>query len=157
MTKVLFICLGNICRSTMAEFVFRDMIEKAGLSGQIFTASAATSSEEAGNPVHPGTRRILNRLGIDCSAKRARKMTPADYREFDLLIGMDSSNLRNMQRLTGGDPLRKCSLLLDHCGRPDEEVADPWYTGDFETTYRDVREGCEGLLRELRRADTAHS
>ena len=155
MIKILFICHGNICRSTMAEFVFRDMVRKAGLSDKIECASAATSTEEIGNPVHPGTRRVLKGLGIDCSEKRARQMRHADYDAYDYLIGMDSANIRNMERITGGDPEGKISFLLEHASkeyaRYGREVADPWYTGDFETTYRDVKAGCEGLLEALQK------
>ena len=149
MIKILFVCHGNICRSTMAEFLFRDLVEKKGFGGRFYIESAATSTEEIGSPVHPGTRRVLNRLGIDCSGKRARQMTRKDYDHFDLLIGMDHANIRIMTRIAGGDPEHKISLMLDHAGRAGEEVADPWYTGDFETTYRDVMAGCEGLLSEL--------
>lgn len=149
MIKILFVCHGNICRSTMAEFVFKDMLEKEGLADYFHVESAATSTEELGNPVHYGTARILDRLDIDYSRKRARQMTPKDYREYDLLIGMDHWNIRNMNRIAGGDPEGKISMLLDYTDRPGE-VADPWYTGNFEVTYRDVKEGCEGILRTLR-------
>lgn len=153
MIKILFVCYGNICRSTMAEFLFRDMAEKQGLSGQIQIESAATSTEEVGNPVHQGTRGVLSRLGIDCSGKRARKMTRGDYAAFDYLIGMDAANIRSMERICGGDPEGKISMLLEHAPeaypRKGREVADPWFTGDFEATYRDVKAGCEGLLFEL--------
>ena len=149
MIKVLFLCHGNICRSTMAEFLFRDLAERRGYGDRFHIESAATSREEIGNPVHHGTRRVLDRLGIDCSGKRARQMTREDYDRFDLLIGMDHANIRNMKRIAGGDPEGKISLMLDHGGRPGQEVADPWYTGDFETTYRDIMAGCEGLLSEL--------
>lgn len=153
MIRILFVCLGNICRSTMAEFLFRDMAERAGLGETFEIESAGTSSEEAGNPVHRGTRQVLNRLGIDCSRKRARQMTRADYDRFDLLIGMEQSNLRSMERICGGDPARKMSRLLEHAPksywRSGADVADPWYTGDFEATYQDVKAGCEGLLAEL--------
>jgi len=145
--KILFVCLGNICRSPMAEFVMKKMVREAGLSG--FTiASAATSDEERDNPVYPPARRMLSRHGIDCSGKTARQLTRADYDQYDLLIGMDRSNLRNMLRICGGDPEGKMSLLLDHAGRGGD-VADPWYTGDFEATWRDVNDGCRGLLHKL--------
>lgn len=149
MIKILFICHGNICRSTMAEFVFKDMLEKEGLADYFHVESAATSTEELGNPVHYGTARILDRLDIDYSRKRARQMTSRDYKEYDMLIGMDHWNIRNMNRIAGGDPEGKISMLLDYTDRPGE-VADPWYTGNFEVTYRDVKEGCEGILRTLR-------
>lgn len=157
MIKILFVCLGNICRSTMAEFLFRDMAEKAGLGDQFYIESAGTSAEETGNPVHRGTKEVLGRLGIDCSKKCARKMTAADYEKFDYLIGMEQSNIRSMERICGGDPAHKMSRLLEHASvnyaRRGQDVADPWYTGDFEATYRDVKAGCEGLLSELSAGD----
>lgn len=143
MIKVLFVCHGNICRSPMAEFVFRDMVKKRGLSDEIETASAATSTEEIGNPVHYGTRKKLNELGISPDGKRAVQLTKGDYDKFDYLIGMDSANIRNMRRMTGGDD--KIYKLLSFAGI-DRDVADPWYTGDFEATYRDVLAGCTSLL-----------
>lgn len=147
MIKILFICHGNICRSPMAEFVMKDLLERRGLSG-IEAASAATSSEELGNPVHPGTRRKLAEHGISCVGKTARQMTLADYHDYDLLIGMDAYNLRNMRTLFGGDPEGKLYKLLDFCGDPTD-VADPWYTGDFNATYRDVLRGCTALCDRL--------
>lgn len=148
MTKILFICHGNICRSPMAEFVMKDLVRKAGLEGEFQIDSAATSTEEIGNPVHPGTRRKLAEHSIGCEGKRARQMTARDYKEYDLLVGMDCANLRNMRRICGGDPEGKITLLLDYTHRPGD-VADPWYTGDFEATWRDVSEGCESLLAYL--------
>ena len=148
MIKVLFICHGNICRSPMAEFVMKDMVRKAGLENQFHIASAATSGEELGNPVYPPARRKLAEHGIDCSGKTARRLRKSDYTQYDLLIGMDQANLRNMHRMCGGDPEGKLHLLLDFTNRPGN-VADPWYTGDFETTWRDVEQGCQGLLQEL--------
>ena len=148
MIKVLFICHGNICRSPMAEFVMKDLVKKAGLEDCFSIASAATSTEEIGNPVYPPARRKLAEHGISCAGKTARQMTRPDYDAYDLLIGMDGANLRNMRRLSGGDPAGKCSLLLDHTGRPGD-VADPWYTGDFDATWRDVLSGCRALLEEL--------
>ena len=149
MTRILFVCHGNICRSPMAEFVMKDLIKKAGLEDEFYIESAATSTEELGNPVHYGTKSILSRHGISCHGKFARQMTRSDYAEFDMLIAMDQRNLRNMERFTGGDPEGKVSLLLDYAGRSGEEVADPWYTGDFQATWDDVLEGCTGLLEEL--------
>ena len=149
MIKILFVCLGNICRSPMAEFVMKDLVQKAGLAGHFSIASAATSDEERGNPVYPPARRKLAEHGLSCDGKTARQLTAADYAAYDLLVGMDSSNLRNMQRICGGDPQRKISLLLDYTDRPGS-VADPWYTGDFEATWRDVNEGCAGLLEHLK-------
>lgn len=148
MTKILFVCHGNICRSPMAEFVMKYLVGKAGADERFFIASAATSTEEIGNPVYPPARRKLAEHGIGCAGKTARQMTAADYREYDLLIGMDSANLRNMRRICGGDPEGKIRLLMDFTDRPGD-VADPWYTGDFETTWRDISAGCRGLLEWL--------
>ena len=148
MIKILFVCYGNICRSPMAEFVMKDLVRKAGLESQFQIASAATSTEEIGSPVYPPARRKLAEHGINCSGKTARQLTRADYDRYDLLIGMDNANLRNMRRICGGDSDGKIRLLLEFTGRSGE-VADPWYTGDFETTWRDVLEGCSGLLRHL--------
>lgn len=148
MTKILFVCHGNICRSPMAEFVMKDLVRKAGRESEFEIASAATSSEELGNPVYPPARRKLAQHGIACSGKTARQLTKHDYEYWDLLIGMDQANLRNMRRLFPDDPGRKLHLLLDYTDRPGE-VADPWYTGDFEATWTDVLEGCQGLLRQL--------
>ena len=148
MIKILFICHGNICRSPMAEFVMKRLAEEAGAADRLFVASAATSSEEIGNPVYPPARKKLAEHGISCHGKRARRMTAEDYGEYDLLIGMDEANLRNMRRICGGDPEGKLRLLMDYTDRPGQ-VADPWYTDDFEATWRDVSEGCAGLLRTL--------
>ena len=145
MVKILFVCHGNICRSPMAEFVMRDMVEKAGLASHFQIASAATSREEIGNPVYPPARRKLAEHGLSCAGKTARQLTAKDYAAYDMLIGMDSANLRNMRRLFGDDPQGKLSLLLDHTDCPGD-VADPWYTGDFEATWRDVEAGCRALL-----------
>ena len=154
MTKVLFICHGNICRSPMAEFVMKDLVAKAGLSDKFEIASAATSTEEIGNPVYSPARRKLAEHGISCDGHAARQLTNQDYDKYDLLIGMDSANLRNMHRICGGDPDGKLRLLMDYTDRPGD-VADPWYTGDFEATWQDVLAGCQGLLKELttRRCD----
>lgn len=149
MTKILFVCLGNICRSPMAEFVMKDLVKQAGLEGQFRIDSAATSREELGNPVYGPARRKLAEHGISCGVHRARQLQPRDYSEYDLLIGMDQANIRNMGRICGGDPQRKIHLLLDYAGRPGQEVADPWYTGDFETAWQDISQGCQGLLKEL--------
>ena len=149
MTKILFICHGNICRSPMAEFVMKDLVKKAGLTSQFQIASAATSREEIGNPVYPPARRKLAEHGISCAGKTARQLTRADYDAYDLLIGMDQANLRNMRRICGGDPEGKIHLLLEYADRSGQEVADPWYTGDFEATWQDVLAGCQGLLASL--------
>jgi len=150
MTKILFVCLGNICRSPMAEFVMKDLVRKAGLESQFEIASAATSYEEYGNPVYPPAKRKLAEHGIDCTGKTARPLEKKDYSRYDLLIGMDSSNIRNMLRICGGDPERKIHLLLEYAGRTDG-IADPWYTGNFDTTWNDVEEGCTALLQQLLR------
>ena len=148
MVKILFVCHGNICRSPMAEFVMKDLVRKAGRAEEFSIASAATSTEEIGNPVYPPARRMLASHGIDCTGKTARQLRKADYAQYDYLIGMDQANFRNMQRMCGGDPDGKIYLLLDFTDRPGQ-VADPWYTGDFQATWEDVLEGCEGLLRHI--------
>ncbi len=145
MTKVLFICHGNICRSPMAEFVMKDLVKKVGLEKDFQIASAATSTEEIGSPVYPPALRKLAEHGIPCNGHSARQLLNQDYDEYDLLIGMDQANLRNMYRICGGDYAGKLNLLLDFTNRPGD-VADPWYTDDFEATWRDVSEGCQGLL-----------
>jgi protein-tyrosine phosphatase len=144
----MFICHGNICRSPMAEFVMKDLVEKAGVAQQFLIESAATSTEEIGNSVYPPARRKLAEHGISCQGKTARQMTRLDYGRYDLLIGMDSWNIRNMRAISGGDPEGKIRMLMDYTNRPGD-VADPWYTGDFEATWRDVLEGCEALLSQL--------
>ena len=149
MIKILFVCHGNICRSPMAEFVMKDLVEKAGLGERFHIESAATSREEIGNPVYPPARRKLAEHGIGCEGHAARQITARDYQDFDLPIAMDSANLRNMRRFYGGDPAGKIHMLLDYAGRPGEEVADPWYTGDFQATWQDVSAGCAGLLKQL--------
>ena len=146
MVKILFVCHGNICRSPMAEFVMKDLVEKAGLEKNFHIESAATSTEEIGNPVYPPARRKLAEHGISCGGHAARQLTRSDYGAYDLLIGMDRANLRNMERICGGDPDGKIHLLLEYADRPGQEVADPWYTGDFEATWQDVLAGCTGLL-----------
>ena len=146
MIKILFVCHGNICRSPMAEFIMRDLVTHAGLGGKFQIASAATSREELGNPVYPPARRKLAEHGISCAGKTARQLTQEDYSQYDLLIGMDRTNLRNMSYILGGDPEEKLHLLLEFAGRSGEGIADPWYTGDFESTFRDVLAGCKGLL-----------
>ncbi len=149
MIKILFVCHGNICRSPMAEFVMKDLVKKAGLESHFQIAPAATSTEEIGNPVYPPIRRKLAEHGIDCTEKTARQLQKRDYAQYDFLIGMDRANLRNMTRICGGDSAGKMHLLMEFTDRPGE-VADPWYTGDFDTTWRDVEEGCRNLLNRLR-------
>ena len=148
MLGILFVCHGNICRSPMAEYVMKDLVERAGESDRFSIDSAATSSEEIGNPVHRGTQRALKRHGIPCGGHRARRVTAADYDSFDLIVGMDEANVRSLNRLFGGDSDGKVRKLLEFAGE-SRDVADPWYTRDFETTYRDVSAGCKGLLAAL--------
>ncbi len=150
MVKVLFVCHGNICRSPMAEFVMKDMVHKAGLSHEIHIASAATTDEEIGNGVYPPAKKKLAEHGIGCGGKTARKMRCSDYQQYDLIVGMDRENLDDMRRICLGDPEGKIHLLMDYTDRPGD-VADPWYTRDFEATWRDVEEGCRGLLSRLMR------
>lgn len=149
MKKILFVCHGNICRSPMAEFVFKDMLKKNGMSNAVEVQSAATSYEEIGNKVHPGTRRKLNSVGISAAGKVAVHMEKSDYEKYDLIIGMDILNIRNIIRITDGDPCGKIFKLLSFAGE-DGDIADPWYTDDFDETYDDVVRGCEGLLRMLK-------
>lgn len=147
MKRILFVCHGNICRSPMAEFVMKDMAKKESMD--LYIESCATSTEELGNPVHPGTRRKLSEVGISALGKTARQMTKSDYENFDYIIGMDSANIRNILQITGGDPEGKVSKLLSFA-ELERDVADPWYTGDFDATYRDVATGCKALLEKLR-------
>lgn len=152
MTNVLFVCWGNICRSPMSEFIFKNMVKKAGLEDKFHIESRATHTDEIwngkGNPVYPPAKRKLWEHGISCEGKRAQLLTKEDYLNFDYIIGMDDLNRKWMPIRLGGDPDNKISLLMDYTNNP-RSVADPWYTGDFETTYRDIVEGCEGLLRKL--------
>ncbi len=149
MKKILFICHGNICRSPMAEFVFKDMVEKEGKGGDFYIASAATSYEEIGNPVHRGTAKILDGLGIKYSGKTATHLEKSDYEKYDYLICMDSQNVRNTLRITGDDKEGKVHKLLEFV-KSSNDVADPWYTGDFDKTYDDVLKGCKGLFEHIR-------
>ena len=151
-TRVLFVCHGNICRSPMAEYLFKEMVKEKGIADQFVIASAATSTEEiwgdVGNPVHAGTRKILNSLGIDCSAKRAVQVKKSDYKNYDYLICMDSMNIRNTIRICGNDSENKIVRLLDYTSAP-RDVADPWYTGKFDITYRDIMDGLEAFMNYL--------
>ena len=151
----MFVCHGNICRSPMAEFIFKDMIKKKGIEKQFFIASAATSSEEiwgsVGNPVYPPARAELAMHGIGCEEKRAIQLRRDDYEKYDLFVGMDSANIRNMHVILGGDPDGKIRKLMDYTSRPGD-VADPWYSDRFDIAYRDIYEGCEGLLYALLRS-----
>ena len=148
MTKILFVCHGNICRSPMGQYVLQDMVNKAGLADQFQIASVAVSREELGNPVYPPARRVMAEHGISCAGKYARQITRSDYNKFDYIICMDNNNIRNALRYWGSDPESKITRLLDHTSRPGE-VADPWYSGNFDATWRDVTEGCQALLDEL--------
>ena len=148
MYKILFVCHGNICRSPMAEFVMKDIVKKAGMSDEFYIASCATSTEEIGNPVHHGTRRKLAEVGISCDGKRAVQLTKSDYNKYDYIIAMDEMNIRNIMRIIKSDPEGKVSLLLSHAGMSGS-IADPWYTGNFNDTYRDVLLGCKALFNEI--------
>lgn len=149
MKKILFVCHGNICRSPMAEFIFKAMVKERGVDSEFYIESAAVSDEEYGNPIYPPARRCLNGHGIPFdNSKTARKMTAADYDYFDLIIVMDRSNLRWMKWIIGDDVQGKVHRMMSYA-HEDRDVADPWYTGDFEKTYRDVVAGCEGLLENL--------
>lgn len=148
MIRVLFVCHGNICRSPMAEFIFRDMVAKRGLAAEFSIASAATSREEIGNPVYPPAKRKLKEHGIDPAGKTARQMTAQDYKDYDYLLAAERYNIRNMERITGGDPQHKIFRLLDFSDRP-RDIADPWYTGDFDEAWDDIVEGCQAFLKWL--------
>lgn len=149
MHKILFICHGNICRSPMAEFLLKDIVNKRGLADAFEIASAATSREEIGNPVHYGTRNKLAQFGISVAGKHAVQVTKRDYEHYDLLLVMDSNNIRNLRRVIGEDTQNKVHLLLDYTERKGESIAAPWYTGDFDVTYNDIMEGLAGLLEQL--------
>lgn len=151
MIKILFICHGNICRSPMAEFIFRNMAEKAGIGDNLYVASAATSYEELGNPVHYKAAKILDRLGISYAGKRAVRLEKSDYAKYDYLVCMDSANVRNTLRIVGDDTEKKVHKLLEFSGSY-EDVSDPWYTGEFEKTYEDILFGCKGLLSHIMKA-----
>ena len=148
MHRILFVCHGNICRSTMAQFVFADLVDRAGRAGEFAIDSAATSREEIGNPPHHGTVRKLRQAGVPVLEHRARQVARDEYNDWDLIIYMDASNERNLMRLLDGDPEHKCRKLMSYAGS-SRDVADPWYTGDFNATYRDVLAGCQGLLASL--------
>ena len=148
MISILFICHGNICRSPMAEFIMKDLVLRSGLSSQIAVESAATSTEEIGSPVYPPARRKLAEHGIRCSGKTARQLQRGDYDRFDLLIGMDWSNMLDIRRIVGGDAAYKLRRLLDYTDTPGD-IEDPWYTGDFDAAWRDIEAGCKALLEHL--------
>lgn len=147
--RILFVCHGNICRSPMAEFILREKAKELGLEDTVIVASAATSQEELGNPVDPRAAAILHAHGIDCAEKRARQMCKCDYDAYDYLIGMDRMNVANMRRIAGGDPCGKMCRLLDFAANP-RDIADPWYTGDFNAAFADICEGCTALLKRLK-------
>ena len=147
-TRILFVCHGNICRSPMAEFVMKDLVRKRGLGDRFLIASAATSTEEIGNDIHRGTRRVLTEHGVPFAPRSARRLRADDAVAWDYILGMDEANVRNIGRILGPGALGRTSKLLTFAGRTDD-VADPWYTGDFETTYRDVLEGCTALLERI--------
>lgn len=149
MIKILFVCHGNICRSPMGEYILKDMVKKQKLENKFYIASAAAHRDEIGSPVYPPARRKLGELGISCSEKRAILLTADDYKKYDLLLAADSFNVRDMKRICGGDPENKIHRLLDYTNRP-RDIADPWYTGDFQQTADDIIEGCTSLLNKLR-------
>ena len=149
MIKIFFVCHGNICRSTMAQFVLQDMVNKAGIADRFEIDSRATSREEIGNPPHHGTVQKMREVGVPVLPHRASQITWADYENSDYIIGMDSWNMRNLERMLRGDPDGKCYKLLDFAGS-DRDIADPWYTGNFDETYDDVLEGCEALFEKLK-------
>ena len=152
MIKIMFVCHGNICRSPMAEFIFKDMVNKRGLHNEFFVSSSATSTEEIwgdiGNPVYPPAKKELAKHGLSCEGKRAVQLRKSDYEKYDFFIGMDSANVRNMIRIFGDDPENKISKLMDHTSRGGD-VTDPWYSRRFDIAYRDIYDGCEALLKSL--------
>ncbi len=149
MIKVMFVCLGNICRSPMAEFVLKDMVKKRGLENNFFIRSSATSSEEVGNDIHYGTRNKLTQEKIPFEKRRAAKLRKEDYDEYDYIIGMEKSNIINIKRIVGEDIDNKIYRLLDFSDKP-RDIADPWYTGNFDITFNDIMEGCNGFLEYLK-------
>ena len=154
MIRIMFVCHGNICRSPMAEFIFRDMMRKNGREQDFSVASSATSTEEIwgdiGNPVYPPAREELKKHGISCEGKRAVQLKKSDYGKYDLFIAMDSMNIRNIGRIFGKDPEGKVRRMMDYTDRKGSDVADPWYSGRFDVTYRDISEACEGLMKTLK-------
>ena len=149
MIKVLFVCLGNICRSPMAEFIFKDMVKKAGIEEKFYIDSAATSTEEIGNTMHYGTKNKLKQMNISYENHIARRITKQDYEKFDYIIGMEERNIINIKRIVGEDKEKKIYRLLDFSNNP-RDIADPWYTGNFDKTYDDITEGLEGFMKYLK-------
>lgn len=148
MKRILFVCHGNICRSPMAEFIMKDLVSKRGVADKFHIESCATSREEIGNSVYPPAKAKLTEHNISCAGKRARQITKRDYEEFDLIIAMDRNNLRNLVSFVGEDPENKVSLMMSYAGI-HKDVADPWYTGDFEITWQDISLACNALLEQL--------
>lgn len=148
--RIMFVCHGNICRSTMAECILKHMVAQRGISHQFDIASSATSTEEIGNPIHRGTRQVLAKAGIPVCAHRAVQLRPSDYHRYDLILGMDGTNIHNILHIVGGNPNKKVRRLLDF-DSSQRDIADPWYTGDFDLTYTDITAGCEALLSHLLR------
>ena len=150
MTKILFVCHGNICRSPMDEFLMKHLVRQAGKENEFYIASAAVSREEIGSDTHHGTRKKLREMGIPFSPRAAVQVTPADYDRYDYILLMDASNMRNIKRIIPNDPQNKIKLLLEYANRSGEDIADPWYTGNFDETYDDVLAGCTGLLKTIK-------
>jgi len=148
MIKVMFVCHGNICRSPMAEFILKDIIKKRGLEDKFVISSSATSTEEIGNPVHPGTRKKLSSFNINTSGKKAVQITKSDYEKYDYIFLMDNNNIRNIKRIIDSDPDNKICRFLDITNNP-RDIADPWYTGNFDETYNDILEGCTAFIKKL--------
>ena len=148
MTRILFVCHGNICRSPMAEFVMKDLVRRAGLENEVFVASAACRRDEIGCDTYLGTREKLDEMGVPYEKRRAVQITKSDYDGYDFIVAMDMENIRDLDRLSGGDPQKKIRRLMEFTGE-ERDVADPWYTGDFDVTYMDVLKGCKGLLKRL--------
>ena len=157
MIKIMFVCLGNICRSPMAEFVLKDMVSKKGLSNEFYIKSSATSYEEIGNDIYCGARDKLIQKNIPFTKRKATRLTPGDYNKYDFIIGMEEANIRDIKRIVGEDKENKIYKLLDFSNNP-RDIADPWYTGNFEVTYNDIVDGCHSFLESLdkKRKESVH-